>query len=102
GSSCRNSFQEEIRLVCRFICYLVRTAAIFLLEAAETIQFCDMIFSSDPRVYLSNQSPVDLMARLEWHSVTMASSMLLAAIQRKFFVTVRSMVDHTESHSSRI
>ena len=86
---CGILFREPINSTGRSICCLVQMVVIFLLGAAGTIQFCAMIFSRAPRASLSNQSPGDLMAPLEWHSATMASSMLPVAIQRKFFVTGR-------------
>ena len=97
GTSCR----EPISSIGRSICCLVQMVVTFLLGVAGTIQFCGMIFSRAPRASLSNQSPGVSMVPLEWHSVMTAFSMLPVAIQRKFFVTVRSTGDHAVSLSSR-
>src|SRR6266536_4861885 len=83
--TCEILFREAISLISRSICCSVQTDVIFLLEAAGTIQFCDMMFAGTPRASLPRQSPVVLMAPLEWHSGRMASFMLPVAIQRKYF-----------------
>src|SRR5881227_2030225 len=87
-------FPEAISSINRSTCYSVPTVVIFLLGAAGMIQFSDMIFSRAPRASLSNQNPEASTVPREWHSATTASSMLPAAIQRKFFVTIGPTVDH--------
>src|SRR6266576_2271141 len=91
---CGILFREPINSTGRSIYCLVQIVVTFLLGAAGTIQFCGMIFSRAPRASLSNQSPEVSMAPLEWHSATMAFSMLPAAIQKKYFATGGSTVDH--------
>src|SRR2546423_14431309 len=87
-------FPEAISSISQSTCCSVPTVVTFSLGAEETTQFCDMIFSRAPRASLSNQNPEASTGPPERQSATTASSMLPAAIQRKFFVTIGPTVDH--------
>src|SRR5947207_15303221 len=93
-------FHEAINSISQFICCIAQTVVISLLEAAGPIQFCDMILAGTPRASLSNQSPVALMAPPEWRLVTMVSSTLPVAIQRRSSVKVRKEEGHAERSST--
>src|SRR4029453_7084063 len=99
---CEILFREANSSINRSICCSVRTAAIFLLEAAVTIQFFDTIFAKTPQASLWHQNPVVLMALPEWHSETMVSFTLPVVTQRRSSVTMPMTVDHPVSHSPRI
>jgi hypothetical protein len=102
GHFLRNLVSEANSSINRSICCSVQTAAIFLLEAAVTIQFFDTIFAKTPQASLWHQNPVVLMAPPEWHSETMVSFTLPVVTQRRSSVTMPMTVDHPVSHSSRI
>src|SRR5215475_13823083 len=99
---CEILFREATSSINRSIYCSVQTVVIFLLEAAVTIQFSDMILAKTPQPSLSCQNRAVLMALLEWHSAKTVSFTLPVAIQRRSSATMAKMADHPVGHSSRI